>query len=327
MNIRVIAAAILLSATLPLSGAELVEAIVARVGDRIITTSQYERRFEAAKSEIEALFTGDDRANRLRQLEANLLDEMIGELLVRDRADQLDITVSDEEVAQSIERLKAQYGIESDAQFEESLRQSGLTRSAMEKRLRETLLGNKLFGTELRSRAQLSDRELKLRYDRDKEQYRLPERARVREIVVLIPEEAGDTDRASLSARAEEAFVRAAGGEDFDALVQEYSDSPSKAEGGKLGIVARNELTPALDTGVFRSDAGAVVGPIETRYGYHIIRVDERLPSEVPSFDQIKDRLREEESDAAFQRDLENYLEKLKANTLVVINRDYLPEV
>lgn len=325
MNIRAKAILLLLFAALPLSAAEIVEGIVARVGDRIITRSQYEARYENARREIAAIFTGSEQEQRLETMKANLLDEMIGELLVRDRADQLELTVTDAEVQEAIDRLKQQYGIESDEQFEESLRQSGLSRAQMETRLRETLLGNKLFGMELRSRAQLSDRDLKARYERDKEQYRLPERARVREIVVLFPEDANPEDRTTLAARAEEAFVRAAGGEDFSALVEEYSDSPSKASGGELGIVGRNELNPALDSGVFRSDAGAVVGPIETRFGYHILFVEERLASEIPSFDQIKERLRAEESDASFQRDLENYLAQLRENTLVVVNAGLLP--
>ena len=67
-----------------------------------------------------------------------------------------------------------------DAQFEESLQRSGMTRADMEARLRDTLITNKVFSRELRNREDLTDKELRERYDREKERYRLPERARLR---------------------------------------------------------------------------------------------------------------------------------------------------
>ncbi len=74
-----------------------------------------------------------------------------------------------------------------------------------------------------------------------------------------------------------------------------------------------------LDGGVFRSDAGAIVGPIETRFGYHVLKVDQRLPSEVPGFDMIKDRLRREASEETYQRDYKTYIEKLRSDAFVEI--------
>lgn len=308
----------------PHLAAEVVEAIVARVGDRIITLSRYEQRLAEETIQIRASFPPGVAEERIAEMRENLLDEMINELLLQDRADQLQLAVSDAELNDAIERLKQQYGIQSDEAFEQSLRESGLTRLDMEQRLRATLLQNKLFSTELRSRAQLSDRELRQRYNQDRERYRLPERAEVRELVILIPETASELQIAELEARAQQAYERATGGEDFESLVREYSEAPSAEQGGRLGTVSRGELLPALDSGVFRSDAGAILGPIRTRYGYHILTVDQRLPSEIPAFDEIKDRLREEQGNAAFQADLQAYLEKLRQQTFVRINDDLI---
>lgn len=303
---------------------ELIEGIVARVGDRIITVSDYRTRRAEEINQIRASVPPEVAESRIRQMEEGLLDEMINELLLQDRADQLDLLISDNEVDAAVEQLKEQYGLPDDAAFEASLRESGLTRIEMEERLRATLLQNRLFGLELRSRSQLSDRELKRRYERDRERYRLPERAEVREIVLLIPEGSDEATRAELNRRAAEVYERALAGEDFEVLVSEYSEAPSRDRGGRIGTIARGELLPELDTGVFRSDAGAVLGPIQTRFGYHILTVDQRLPSEIPAFDEIKDRLREEQSAEAFQADLEAYLEKLRNQAYVQINEDLI---
>ncbi|MBW3671575.1 MAG: SurA N-terminal domain-containing protein, partial [Acidobacteria bacterium] len=305
-----------------IASAEIVEAIVARVGDRIITRTEFQKRLDREVAEIEANAPAD-RAEAIKERRRKeLLDEMISELLVRDRAEQIGIAVTDQEVAQAVNQLKNQYGITTDEEFEASLRQAGMTPAQMETRLRETLLSNKLFARELRSRSQLGDKELRKRYEREKERYRLPERAEVREIIVLIPENANEQQIEQLEDRAKQAYERATGGGEFEALVSEYSEAPSKAEAGSIGTVSRGELLPALDSGVFASDAGAIVGPIRTRFGFHILSVDNRLPSEVPSFDEIKERLREEESEAAFQRDLKAYLENLRTQSFVVVHEE-----
>ncbi|HYO75851.1 MAG TPA: SurA N-terminal domain-containing protein, partial [Thermoanaerobaculia bacterium] len=158
------------------ASAELLEGIVIRVGDRIVTRTQYERRLRDMYSEIERT-APPERASTLRkEARESLLEELVSELLIKDRADRIGATVTDAEVAEAVGRLKQQYGITTDEQFEASLRSSGLTRADMEARLRDTLVTQKLFGRELRNRNQATDADLRERYNREKETYRLPER-------------------------------------------------------------------------------------------------------------------------------------------------------
>ena len=308
-----------------LLAAELVESIVARVGDRIITRSQYNRRVSDGLQEIRESTPPAQQREKIAAFKKDLINEMLSELLIKDRADRLGLTVTPQEVQDGIRRLKAQYGIETDAQFNESLQKSGLTRAEMEGRLRETLLTNKVFQRELRGREDLTDRELRERYEREKDRYRLPERARVREIVLLTPQGALAEQIQALRERAEEAAQKAKSGEDFAALAKQYSESSTKDDGGSLGEVARGELQPALDSAVFNLNGPGVAGPVQSRFGFHILKVDERLPSEVPSFDSVKERLRREASDETFQRDYKAYIERLRKDAFIQINEAQIP--
>jgi len=299
--------------------AQPVESIVVRVGDRIITRSMYERRLrdifaEADQSGIPA----DQIATRKKELRRNLVDDLINELLIKDRADRLNITVSDAEIKDAIARLKQQYGITTDAQFDESLKKSGLTRAEMETRLRDTLVTNKVFARELRNREDLDDHELRERYDREKEHYRLPERARLREIVILRPENSAEVDAARK--KADEITASVKGGADFAKTATTVSEAGTKEKGGDLGEVNRGELLPDLDKAVFNAAQGAIIGPIETKSGWHILKVEQRLPSEVPAFESVKDRLRKDASDETFQRDLKAYLDRLRKDAFIQIN-------
>jgi parvulin-like peptidyl-prolyl isomerase len=322
MKKTTLAIAITLTAA-TLSAAQLLEAIVIRVGDRVVTRTQYARRLHDSSAEIDQTATSPAEAtSKKEEMRKNLSNDMIAELLIKDRADRLGITVTADELKEALVRLKEQYGMKTEAEFEESLRKSGMARADMEARLHDTILTNKVFGRELRSREDLADKELRDRYDREKERYRLPERARLREIIVIKPDDPTKVDAARQRATDLAAQART---DDFAKLATSSSDSGTKAKGGDLGEVTRGELLPDLDKAVFNATSGAVLGPIETRSGWHILKVETRLPSEVPAFESVKDRIRKDASEDAWQRDYKAYIERLRKDAFIQINDQYIP--
>src|SRR5207302_7392814 len=179
-----------------LCAAQLVEAIVIRVGDRVVTRTQYLKRLHDGYNEIEQTAQSADAAAKKEEFRKSLPNDLISELLIKDRADRLGLNVSADEIKDAVDKLKQQYGLTTDMQFNDSLAKSGITRADMEARLRDTILMNKVFGRELRGREEMTDKELRERYDREKERYRLPERARLREIVILKPDTAAGAEQA-----------------------------------------------------------------------------------------------------------------------------------
>jgi parvulin-like peptidyl-prolyl isomerase len=322
MKKTILAIALTVSAA-TLSAAQLLEAIVIRVGDRVVTRTQYARRLKDAFTEIEQTSTTPaEAASKKEELKKNLSNDLIAELLIKDRADRLGLSVSAEELKEAMTRLKDQYGIKTDAEFNDSLRKSGMTRADMEARLRDTILTNKVFGRELKQREELADKELKERYDREKESFRLPERARLREIIVIKPDDPTKIEAARQ--RANDLAAQARTG-DFAKLATTSSDAGTKAKGGDLGEVARGELLPDLDKAVFNSTAGTVLGPIETKSGWHILKVETRMPSEVPAFESVKERLRKDASEDAWQRDYKAYIDRLRKDAFIQINEQNVP--
>jgi parvulin-like peptidyl-prolyl isomerase len=307
------------------ASAELLEGIVVRVGDRIITRTQYERRLRDQYAEIDRTAPPDRKAALREETRLGLTNELINELLIKDRADRLGISVSEAELKEAVGRLKQQYGITTDQQFEESLRSSGLTRTEMEARLRDTLITNKVFGRELRSREQLTDAELRERYNREKDAFRLPERAHLREIVVLKPEN-GNLDEARTRAT-ELAEAARKPGTDFAALASTMSDSGTKEKGGDLGEVAKGDLVADLDKAVFNAPQGTIIGPLETKSAWHVMKVEQRLPSEVPAFESVKDKLKQDASAETFERDYKAYIDSLRKDAYVQINDEMIPKV
>ena len=308
-----------------LCAAELVEAIVVRVGDRIITRTQYAKRLREGFAEIEQTTPPDKVAAKRDQLKKDMTNEVIAELLVKDRADRLGINISDAEVKEALARLKEQYNIKTDEQFEQSLKNSGMSRADMETRLRDTLLTNKLFARELRGRDELTDKELRERYDREKESFRLPERAHLRAIIVTRPDNPAEADR--MAQRVQQIATDAKAAPDFAKFAESVPENAMKEKGGDMGNVTRGELLPDLDKAVFNATSGAILGPIATKSGWHIIKVEQRLPSEVPAFESVKDKLRKDVSDEAFQRDYKAYIDRLRKDAFIQINEQNIPTI
>jgi len=318
-----LALAIVLAASTA-SAAQLLEGIVVRVGDRIITRTQYERRLRERFMEIEQSPDRDKIAEMKTHARDELVNELISELLIKDRADRLGITVTEPEIKEAINRLKKQYNITTDEQFEESLKSANLTRADMESRLRETLITNKVFGRELRSRSDLSDPELRERYNREKERFRLPERAHLRELVVLKPEAAKMDEARTRAAEVGEAARKP--GTDFASLASTMSESGTKDKGGDLGEVAKGDLVAELDQAVFAAAPGAIIGPIETKSAWFIMKVEQRLPSEVPAFESVKEKLRRDVDEETFQRDYKAYIDTLRKDAFIEIHEDMIPK-
>jgi parvulin-like peptidyl-prolyl isomerase len=320
---KVLLSLLIAATAVSVSAAQLVEAIVIRVGDRVITRTQYLKRLHDGYNEIEQTSQPAELAAKKEEFRKNLANDLISELLIKDRADRLGLTVSADEIKDAVDKLKQQYGLTTDMQFNESLAKSGITRADMEARLRDTILMNKVFGRELRGREDMTDKELRERYDREKERYRLPERARLREIVILKPETAAAEQQARQ--KVDQIAEQARNNADFALLAKTTSQAPTKDKGGDLGEVAKGELLPELDKAVFNSQSGAVIGPIEAKTAWHILKVEQRLPSEVPAFESIKDKLRKDASEDSWQRDYKAYIERLRKDAFIQINDANIP--
>jgi parvulin-like peptidyl-prolyl isomerase len=322
---KTILAVLISLAAVSLSATELVEAIVVRVGDRVVTRTQYVKRLHEGYAEIEQSTPADKAAAKRDELRKSIINDLIAELLIKDRADRLGITVSDAEVKDAMVRLKQQYNITTDEAFDQSLKSSGMTRADMEARLRDTLLTNKLFGRELRGRDELTDKELRERYDREKDTYRLPERAHLRAIIVTKPDDPAAAER--MAARVQQIASDAKAAPDFAKYAESVPENAMKEKGGDMGDVARGELLPDLDKAVFNSNSGAILGPIATKSGWHIIKVEQRLPSEVPAFESVKDKLRKDVSEESFNRDYKAYIERLRKEAFIQINEQNVPSI
>src|SRR6266542_1691684 len=211
-----------------LAGAELVEKILARVNDRLITNSEFQRRVTAASHAPQA---SSDSA----QIKREVLEDLIKEKLLEERAKEMSVSASDEEIETAVERVKRQYNLATDQEFDAALASSNMTRADLKRQMRQTIILQKVIGRDVTSKLDISDDMLRTEYERQKEKlYRVPEQAHVFEIVLRFPP-TDPSARAAAAARLEEARAKIAAGAPFADVAREYSEGNARLRGGELG--------------------------------------------------------------------------------------------
>lgn len=137
-----------------------------------------------------------------------------------------------------------------------------------------------------------SSDEIKAAYDARVGEFSEPERVKARHILILVDEEASSEIAEAARARAKTARERIVAGEDFEVVAAETSqDAGTAQDGGDLGTFARGTNQVAVDDTAFALEAGEISEVIRSGHGFHILRVDEKLPAVTPSFEELRDRL------------------------------------
>ncbi len=300
-----------------LCAAELVERILVRVNDRLITQSEYDKRLAIAARAPNHPANSDE----LRRV---VLEDLVREKLLEERAKEMSVTATDAEVDAAVARVKAQYNLTTDAEFDRSLAESGMTPEELKRQMRQTITLQKVIGRDVAAHLDLSDDTLRLEYERQKEKlYTVPEQARVAEIVRKFPHSDAEA-RQQAVALIEEIREKIKAGTPFAELARTFSEGNTRERGGELGTVSKGELVEALDVAVFSTPPAEYPAPALLPDSIHLFRVTDRKPAGYRPFSEVKEDLRKRISDDLYEKRFTEYLDKLRRDAFVKI---YDPEL
>ena len=145
----------------------------------------------------------------------------------------------------------------------------------------------------LRRTMPVEEAELRTYYDQHIDEFVQGEQAHARHILFRVAPDASDEVRAEAELRANGVATIAQSGADFAALAAEHSDDPgSKDNGGDLGWFGRGRMVPEFEEAVFSAKPGDIVGPIQSQFGYHIIKVEGFRPEHQQPFEEVEEQVR-----------------------------------
>ena len=141
--------------------------------------------------------------------------------------------------------------------------------------------------------ADVKPSELKRYYEENIESYQVPEKVEASHILIKAEEGSGEERMAEAREKAMEVYEKAAAGEDFAELAKKYSEGPSAKEGGYLGKFAKDAMVQPFAEKAFSMEPGEIGKPVQTRFGWHIIKVSDRVEASVQSFEEVKEEIKD----------------------------------
>ena len=223
----------------------------------------------------------------MQEVRRQVLQRVIDQQLVYERGRRLEMAASEEEVAQAMARRAASAGGE--AALAASLEAQGIKRELLGELVEKEVVINKVIDLEMKD-IRVSDAELRQTYDANKQSFNnAPEEIRASHILLML--KPGD-DEGVLLSRAKEIREKALAGEDFGDLAASYSEEPGAAERkGDLGYFGRGQMVKPFEEAAFALKVGEVSTPVKTRFGYHVIKLYDRLPAGARNFAQAKETI------------------------------------
>jgi peptidyl-prolyl cis-trans isomerase C len=262
--------------------------VVQKVNGVPITRTELDRAVRALL--VQSRMPDKIPAETLKQATDAALNQLTAAELLYQEASKLEIKDLDKLVAAKIAQSKYQYP--SQADFDKALQSVGMTQKAMQEAARKDMVINNFIEKRFAPQATITEEEVQKFYEDNKQKlFSQGERIKVSHIMIAAPEKASAESKKLAKQKAQALLKRVRAGENFAALAKAESDSPTKQEGGELGILGKGQTMPAFEKAAFALQAGEVSGVVETPLGYHIIKVDQRLAPATESFKDVKQKI------------------------------------
>jgi peptidyl-prolyl cis-trans isomerase SurA len=334
---------IALSCLPALASAQVVEEIVARVNNQIITHSEYTRSKDQLRDEVKQ----QDAANAdklLAEREKDVLRDLIDQQLLLDKGKDLGIT-GDTDLIKREDQMRKDMKLDSIEDLEKEAAKQGVSWQDFQQNMRNQIVTQKVIGEEVGGKLSLSKDEEQKYYDDHKAEMEQPEYIRLSEILITpkpatppaANPPAATTDPSTPAAPADDAAKQAADvaalsaaetkandilkqlhdGGNFEDLAKKSSDGPSAADGGTLGMFKRGMLAKELEDKTFAMKAGEITDVIRVKQGYAILRVDEHQTAGVPPLKDVLPKVQDAIYYEKLQPALRAYLTKLREDAYI----------
>jgi len=297
----------------------VVEDIVVRVNDQVISRSDYER----AEQDLDAQAKQQQwTQQQLYEQKRELLRDLIDQQLLLSKGKQLDIT-GETELVKRLDEMRKQNHLDSMEDLQKAAEAQGVSWEDFKASIRNRIITQQVIRDEVGRHVNITPSEIQNYYNEHKQEFDQPEQVRLSEILIPTanPDDAAQVADASKKADDIEAKLKA--GSDFAALAKSSSGGPTAADGGDLGEFKRGQLAKVLEDQTFELKAGQFTGPIRTKQGYVILKVIEHTPGGVPPLKDVEPQVEDAVGMAKMNPALRDYLTKLREDAYIDIAKGY----
>ena len=305
--------------------AAVVEEIIARVNNEIITRSEYQKSLAQTEEEIrqdcQGKCTPEQLASELESRKKSALRDLIDQSLLAQRGKDLGISV-ETEVVKQLDQIRIQNKLSSMDELEKAVSSQGLNWEDFKNNIRNRILTQKVVSQEVGSHISIGESDAQKYYQAHKSEFVRPEQVALREIIVNT-EGKKDSELPDLKKKAETALKRVKDGEDFGEIAKRLSDGATKEQGGYIGMFKRGELAKQLEEVVFKMKRNDLTEVIETKQGYLVFQVLEHYDEGEQGFEKVKNEIMDHLYNEKLEPAVREYLKTLREQSYVVIKPGY----
>ena len=263
---------------------------IAYVNGNPITQKELDREFNRIRMQAADRGQVIDAAE-IPKIKTKVLESLINREVLYQQSRAQGIVVAPPEIERSFETAKQQLGTR--RSFEEALRTLQISENEFRLELSKALMVQKLLDTEVYQKVAVEEKEARVFYENNPQFFTKPEQVRASHILIRVDPQADEAQRREARKRIEAVQVKLRQGEDFGETAKHFSECPSAKNGGDLGVFDRKKMVKPFADAAFSLSPGEISGIVETQFGYHIIKVFEKIPQSKLTYPEIKDRLLE----------------------------------
>jgi len=286
---------------------------LALVNGTVITRVEFDREMTAAYRQF--MRTGQKiNQQQLAEFKKQVLESLIAQELILQESIKKGIKIEDKTINEELAKMKQNYPNEE--AFNTALKNSNLSEENLKSDLHKKIVIQKYIKNEFELSTDISDKEIKAFYDSHPESFTKPEQVRARHILIKIDPNTGETQKKEAKQKLAAVQARLKKGDDFADLAKEFSEDTSKSQGGDLGLFRKGQMVKPFEEVAFNLPVGQVSDIVETQFGYHLIKVEEKIPGSLVKFDEIKEKLKmylkQQQTGAKVQAHIAQLKEKAK---------------
>lgn len=324
------------------TGGQVVEEIITRVNNQIITRSEYDRSKDQLRDEVKQQ-DPKDPDKKFAQREKDVLRDLVDQQLLLDKGKDLSIT-GDTDLIKRLDQMRKDMKLDTLEELEKEATKQGVSWEDFKQNMRNQIITQKVIGEEVSSHLSVSKEEEQKFYDDHKSEMAQPEYIHLSEILVApkpaqpsptpgSTAPATDPNAPSAAAAAQpvvdDAALKAAeakandllkqihDGASFEDIAKKYSDGPSAADGGNLGTFERGKLAKSIEDQTFAMKAGDVTNVIQTKQGYVILKVVDHQQAGIPPMKDVLPKIQDALYYQKLQPALRAYLTKLREEAYI----------
>jgi len=260
---------------------------------------------------------GITQPSAYRKIQEEVIEQIVVQELLWQEAQRRGTVIGDEKVDQEVAKLKSSF--DSELAFTFKIEEGGFTEKTFRENIRQQMSVQHMIANDITEGITVDDAAVEAFYNENLEQMAVPERVHARHILVKF-EAGNDASRAAAEKKLADLEAQVEAGESFALLAIEHSEGPSGQKGGDLGYFERGQMVKEFDDAAFGAEPGSIVGPVETQFGLHLIKVEEHTaPSTVP-LTEVEPKIREYLAQQKLYSTVEQLIEDLRANGSVQVH-------